>query len=659
VHYKRYIDLQAGAEALADMSDGKMSAPEALSMLIRTGLSDEYGELAGLTPADTSDMADSAVPAKYLRDKELTDLIGSEDEFREPYIQDEYRRNNDDYQYALSREINEINNLIEQEEAKGNREKATQLRKVKRQRAAARPEEEAFAGDNLRMSPKKPLEEALLRLQMGTNKYGYHVFPGSADVAGRLEEVVYPRVALKAQKDAARRLEERDSKNYQPFWRNVNDVRAIIRYEQALRNGDIVAPDLFNQPNKATRPYVVNIPDQEQLMRSTGNIPYGPLELNEYGLTKNLTWQNVIPRAGRNVAPPASYGPVLPARPHQPYAQLIFDALQNQPPEEKIDVSVSGTLNQLNSGIDNKIRRKYKLAGESNIQNPADLKNFAEGFLKWAKQYEQKNNKSPISGWRNGSNTPISVDNATLADVLSTAGLGRQDQNRLGLALSQVALSGGVYGPQVAMKPASIPSDPRRQITRTQDDIGFEFDLDGGTKGRNIEYKRIQGDNRAAPGTRGIPASVPPRQMFTVVNKKGESTQQYGRPIFDQNKGKYVPMRRTELSKLFDEKGVGGPQALLAEDVDEKGNPLARTKQSYNKYGVTESPRELRKLIVDQAAERAAATGKELDLYGALQNADKAIAVTRRARIDNAARKEKNRSFMRFGPYNRLLRGGF
>lgn len=657
---RKYVDLQAGAQALADMSNGKLSTQEALSQLIRVGISDEFGELSGLTPVDSSDISKRADASRVLRERELTDIIGSEDEFREPYVLDEMRRNNDDYQYALAQEVAEINELIEVAKERGNTDQAKQLRKFKIDRVQAKDEEKAYAAAAGNPTPKSALQDALGRLQMGTGMFGYDAFPGSADVAGRLEEALDTgQEGKKAEKALAGELVRRDAKRFQPFWKNVNDVKAIIRYEQALRNGDIVMPDAFNQPDKMVRPFVSIIPDQEQLMRSTGRIPYGPIERDQYGLTKDLTWQNVIPRAGKNIAPPAQYGPALPERPHahQPHAQLIFDALTNVSPEEKIDVSVSEALNQLNSGIDQNIRRKYKIPGSSNIQTPQDLRKFAQGLYKWAIGRDKKGERSPFQGYRDGPDRiSIPVRDVTLPDMLTTAGLSRADQNRLGLALSQVALSGGTYGPRVAMRPASVPDDPKRQVTRNQDDIGFEYDEDGGTKGRRIQYQYLEKqDNKAAPGTRGVTASSPPKRAYTVTNKKtGRTREEYGPAIYNLEEKAYVPMRRTTLRSLFKDRGAEGPPALLAEDVG-----LDRTKVYFNSFGETESPKALRKLIVDQAAERAQKTNKELNLYRALQNADRAIGVTRRARRDNAARKERNRAYMQFGPYNRLLRGGF
>lgn len=656
---RKYIDLQAGAQALADMSNGQLSAQEALSQLIRVGISDEFGELSGLTPVDSSDISKRADASRVLRERELTDLIGSEDEFREPYVLDEMRRNNDDYQYALDQEVAEINELIEVAKERGNRDQAKKLRKFKIDRVQAKDEEQAYAAAAGNPTPKAALQDALGRLQMGTGMFGYDAFPGSADVAGRLEEALDPgRAGKQAEKALSGELARRDAKRFQPFWKNVNDVKAIIRYEQALRNGDIVMPDAFNQPNQLVRPFVSIVPDQEQLMRSTGRIPYGPIELDKYGLTKDLTWQNVIPRAGKNVAPPAQYGPALPERPHdhQPHAQLIFDALTNTPVDKKIDVSVSAALNQLNSGVEG-IKNKYNIPGGSNIQTPQDLRKFARGFYKWAMNQEKTTRKTPIVGYRDSERKiPIPVKEATLTDILATAGLGRADQQRLGLALSQVALSGGTYGPRVAMRPASVPDDPRRQVTRNQSDIGFEYDEDGGTKGRRIQYQYLdKQDNKAAPGTRGVTASSPPKRAYTVTNKKtGRTREEYGPAIFDLDEKAYVPMRRTVLRSLFEDRGVEGPPAMLAEDVG-----LDRTKVYFNSFGETESPRALRKLIVDQAAKRAQKTNKELNLHHALQNADRAIGVTRRARRDNAARKERNRAYMQFAPYNRILRGGF
>ena len=307
----------------------------------------------------------------------------------------------------------------------------------------------------------------------------------------------------------------------------------------------------------------------------------------------------------------------MPKRQVSEFVNRAFDSLD--PNKSSPQVSINEVLGKVNAGI-------ADLGGVSKVENARDLTEFAKRFVGWAKTEESKTGKSPIVSWREGGTNPkpIPVSKATIDDVLTTIGIGAADQKRLGYALGQIALAGNDR--------TAMPKD---------------FMYDSGASNpyeQKIEYQRIIGDNRAAPGTRGVPGSTPPVRIYTSRGKRVE-----GPAVFDPQSRTYRAMPRTQLSKLIE-----GPQAILAAD-----SGLDRTKPSYNKFGVTDSPRELRELIVGQAAERAAKTGRDVDLGRAMSNADKAIAVTRRARRDNATRKENNRTLMRFGPYNRLLRGGF
>jgi hypothetical protein len=587
------MDLLRGAQRLAAMSEGRISADAALKALISKGLSEE-------------------IPgAGYRSDVEeemMASFGANQDDFQSDGGLDQ-----GDYERMLNQEKSNIGDDILAAKREKNYKQVERL-SIEQDRLARREAELPAASSAGRLAPKAALANALSQLEQAADIYGYDAFPGAADVAGRLEETLQDgKISKEAAESLASELVRRDAERFQPFYKNVNNVKAQIRYEQALRNGEIVMPDVFSKPDKIVRPVSEIFVDQPALLRASSAAPYGPIDL------KDIKWQNIDPVTGADLSPPSVQGPVMPKRQVAEFINKSFDSLD--PNKSSPQVSINEVLGKVNAGI-------ADLGGVSKVENAGDLTAFAKKFVGWAKNEERKTGRSPIMSWREGGTNPkpIPVSKATIDDVLTTIGLGAADQKRLGYALGQVALAGNAK--------TAMPED---------------FMYDSGASNpyeQKIEYQRVIGDNRGTPGTRGVPGSTPPVRIYSI-GVKGNKTE--GPAVFDQNSRTYKPMLRTKLSKLIE-----GPQALLAADAG-----LDRTKPRYNKFGVTDSPRALRELIVDQAAERAAKTGKDLNLERAMSNAEKAIAVTRSARRDNAARKEKNRSLMRFGPYNRLLRGGF
>ena len=589
------IDLIKGAQALASISQGQLNGDEALKLLIQAGKADDvYSEIPGTQYADNVEaemMASFGANQDELQSDGGLDLGG--------------------YERQIKKEQSDLIDDIIAAKRQKDYGQVERLR-MERDRLALRGAELPAAASAGRLAPKSVMAEALRALEQGAGIYGYDAFPGAADVAGRLEETLQDgKISKEAAESLASELVRRDAERFQSFYKNVNNVKAQIRYEQALRNGEIVLPDVFSQPNTMVRPVSEILVDQPALLRASSAVPYGPIDL------KDIKWQNINPVTGADLSTPPVQEPVMPKRQVAEFVNRAFNSLD--PNQSSPQVSINEVLGKVNTGIAN-------LGGSSRVENARDLTEFAKRFVGWAKNEESKTGKSPIVSWRDGGTNPkpIPVSKATIDDVLTTIGIGAADQKRLGYALGQIALAGNDR--------TAMPKD-------------FMYDSGAGNKyDQKIEYQRIIGDNRGAPGTRGVPGSTPPVRTYSVRGKQAE-----GPAVFDPQSRTYKAMPRTQLSKLIE-----GPQAILAAD-----SGLDRTKPSYNKFGVTDSPRELRELIVGQAAERAAKTGRDVDLGRAMLNADKAIAVTRRARRDNAARKEQNRTLMRFGPYNRLLRGGF
>ena len=585
------IDLLRGAQRLAAMSEGRVSADVALKALIREGLSEEIPGTGYRSDLEAEEMASFGSNQDDLQSDGGLDLGGYERQIR----QEQSDLTDDIVAADRQRDFNQVRRLL-----------------LEQDRLALRAEELPAAASAGRLAPKSAMADALRKINEGTSIYGDAAFPGAADVAGRLKETLQDgKISKEAAESLASELVRRDAQRFQSFYKNVNNVKAQIRYEQALRNGEIVTPDVFSQPNTMVRPVSEIFVDQPALLRASSAVPYGPIN------PAAISWQNIDPVTGADLSAPPVQGPVMPKRQVSEFVNRAFDSLD--PNKSSPQVSINEVLGKVNAGI-------ADLGGVSKVENASDLTEFAKRFVGWAKTEESKTGKSPIVSWRDGGTNPkpIPVSKATIDDVLTTIGIGAADQKRLGYALGQIALAGN--------DKTAMPKD---------------FMYDSGASNpyeQKIEYQRIIGDNRAAPGTRGVPGSTPPVRTYSSRGKRAE-----GPAVFDPQSRTYKAMPRTQLSKLIE-----GPQAILAAD-----SGLDRTKPSYNKFGVTDSPRELRELIVGQAAERAAKTGRDVDLGRAMSNADKAIAVTRRARRDNATRKENNRTLMRFGPYNRLLRGGF
>ena len=89
-------------------------------------------------------------------------------------------------------------------------------------------------GDFGDVAPKSALKDALSLLQRGTSQFGYEAFPGSADVAGRLEADVTPDRGA----DAALGAEavRRDNRRFNPEVMEANDWRADAEAQSLARS---------------------------------------------------------------------------------------------------------------------------------------------------------------------------------------------------------------------------------------------------------------------------------------------------------------------------------------------------------------------------------------------------------------------------------------
>ena len=89
-------------------------------------------------------------------------------------------------------------------------------------------------GDFGDVAPTSALKDALSLLQTGTSQFGYDVFPGSADAAGRLEADITPDKGA----DAALGAEtvRRDNRRFNPEVQEANDWRADAEAQSLARS---------------------------------------------------------------------------------------------------------------------------------------------------------------------------------------------------------------------------------------------------------------------------------------------------------------------------------------------------------------------------------------------------------------------------------------
>ena len=89
-------------------------------------------------------------------------------------------------------------------------------------------------GESVDMAPKSSLRDALTRLQAGTSQYGYDEFPGSADVAGRLEADITPDRGSDAALGSE--LVRRDNQRFDRETQEANDWRAQAQADLIARD---------------------------------------------------------------------------------------------------------------------------------------------------------------------------------------------------------------------------------------------------------------------------------------------------------------------------------------------------------------------------------------------------------------------------------------
>jgi hypothetical protein len=94
---------------------------------------------------------------------------------------------------------------------------------------------EETRGEPVTMAPKSAMQDALAQLTAGTEQFGYDAFPGSADVAGRLEAQISQDTG--ADKALGAETVRRDNQRFSPEMRAENDEAAGYMADAIARDG--------------------------------------------------------------------------------------------------------------------------------------------------------------------------------------------------------------------------------------------------------------------------------------------------------------------------------------------------------------------------------------------------------------------------------------
>ena len=162
-------------------------------------------------------------------------------------------------------------------------------------------------GDPVKMAPTSALQDAYNRLQQGTQQFGYGAFPGSADVAGRLEGYITPNIELEAEAALASELAQRDRATQNPLRQAYSDVAAQIEAEQLLR-GNLAQGGMTELERMGI---IAKLGNSGSLKGSEETSMIVDPPMKGYAATELIPGQTIYtdPRTG---APIAAQGPELP-----------------------------------------------------------------------------------------------------------------------------------------------------------------------------------------------------------------------------------------------------------------------------------------------------------------------------------------------------------
>ena len=427
------IDLIKGAEALASISQGQLNGDEALRLLIQAGKADDvYSEIPGTQYADNVA-------------QEIEDAYGiSESEFRKDVVK--APTGEDDYRRFLRVEDQEIDRAVEIARDQRNKLLVEQLLAKK-----VRPEEGAVDFD--------PDYNTDLKGGFAPTSQSY--VPGQTD----------------RQRQLAAQLIAAEEARRNPYMEKVNDIRAKVRFEQALRanaigerTGEIAEVILpgANAQYGQYRPEAVKVTIPEALLAASGS-------------GESTTY--VDKYTGEPLAQPYIVQDA-------PKFSLVDDFIDRKtgeisPRSFSPQVNIGVALDRLNDAAE-------KVKGDKLKKRITDKEIFKE-YAQYLVNEARKGNVR-LRTYDENANKPVNyrgdLKKIQIEDILTTLKLGPQEQKELGYALGQIAKAEGTYRPV----PKGINAD-------------YVDEAAGKAGNRRLELQRLDSKDKAPSGFR-IPAKM-------------------------------------------------------------------------------------------------------------------------------------------------------
>ena len=458
------IDLLRAAQRLAAVSKGKISADNALQELIRTGLGDDVpayrdGGLKLLTQAGKGDDLYNEIPGTKFADnvaQEIADTYGqSENEFR-TYMNAE--TGEDDYRRFLRVEDEELERAVEVARDQRNKILAEQLLAKK-----VRPEEGGQSFDT---------------------DYNTNIDGGFAPTSQS-----YVPKEKSRQRELAAELIAAEEARRDPYKEKINDIRAQIRYEQALRanavgerTGEIAEVNLPGAVSQygQYRPEAVQVRIPDALLAASGS-------------GEPTTY--VDKYTGAPLAQPYT----VQDAPKYSRVDDFVDRMTNEiaPRSFSPQVNIGTALGRLNDAAEK--LKGSKLA--TKITDKELFKAYAQYLVKQAREGNVKlqtydTNTNQRVGYRGA------MKDLQIEDILTTLSFGPQEMQELGYAFKQIDKAEGSYRPV----PKGINDD-------------YIDEASGRSGNRRLELQRLNSKDKAPPGFR-IPTKM--RDQFPETESGGK-----------------------------------------------------------------------------------------------------------------------------------------
>lgn len=446
------IDLLRAAQRLAAVSKGKISADNALKELIRTGLGDDVpayrdGALKLLTQAGKADDLYNEIPGTQFSDnvaQEIADTYGqSENEFRTYMNAD---TGEDDYRRFLRVEDEELNRAVEVARDQRNKILAEQLLAKK-----VRPEE---GRQNFDKDYNTNIDESFASTSQA-----------------------YVPEEKSRQRELAAKLIAAEEARRNPYMEKVNDIRAKVRYEQALRANavgertgeiaEVILPGVTSQYGQY-RPEAVKVTIPQALLAASGS-------------GEDTTY--VDKYTGEPLAQPYT----VQDAPKYSLVDDFIDRMTGEigPRSFSPQVNIGVALDRLNDAAE-------KIKGDKLKKRITDKELFKE-YAQYLVNEARRGNVT-LRTYSENAGKPVNyrgdLRKIQIEDILTTLNLGPQEQKELGYALGQIAKAENTYRPV----PKGINED-------------YVDEAAGIAGNRRLELQRLDSKDKAPAGFR-IPTKM-------------------------------------------------------------------------------------------------------------------------------------------------------